>query len=222
MNRIYYYLIALLLSFTSLSAWAHSSTLSAFIIKQGDDGQYLMQFHSALTGMEAQINHSGASYSDAEAFKQLALTRFKQTVQLRINQHDVTFDDLSIQLGHNTLISARLNTPSTPTTAVELHNTFFKDIPRNQMRVIFKGENLPSEPYTLNKANRHQLNIALNNGQWQAVKRSTPTPQATSSIAPVSDQKNLTSYAIFGLFLAGVIGVFFLLHQKSHKNEEDI
>lgn len=226
MNRITHYLIALLLSVTSLNAWAHSSNFSGFLLSKGDDGQYLVQFHSALTGMEAQINRSGATYSDAEAFKQLALTRFKQTVQLRINQRDVTFDDLNIQLGHNTIISARLSTPPTPITTIELHNTFFEDIPRNQMRVIFKGSNLPSEHYTLNKTNHHQLNIALNNGHWQATKHSTPTPQTILDITPKTNKndksQNLVVAILVAVLIASFIVTLFLLHQKSPEDKEDI
>ncbi len=162
-------LLALGLSITSLNASAHNPNTATLVLSETIDGNYLVQLEGALTGVEAQINetYSPQAYKTAEEFKSLASERFVKSLTLAINDQPITLVNPSVQLGHGTQFTARVQGVPKTIESIDLTNTFFKDLHGNKMTVVFSSNQFPSTTYVLDDANQHHLSLTFTEGQWQ-------------------------------------------------------
>lgn len=160
-------IIFLLLTLVTLSVEAHQANRAGFTFSKGDDGQYTALLSGALVGVEAEINqnYGETAYSDVEAFKALVVQHVEKTVNLRFNDTPVKFENVKVMLGHETNIIASVTGVPEPIESIHLTNTFFKDIFRSKLLVIFSGDNLPTKRYVLNDSNQYTLDIRLHNTQ---------------------------------------------------------
>lgn len=156
-----------MLFFTSF-LFAHSPDLSSLMIYE-QNGKKFIAIKSSLTAFEeVVVYHYGKdSYKTPQEFNKLAIKHFTKSCFVIINNDDITFTNLQIQLGHETTLFAELeNVPETITTYY-VKNIMFKDMPNNQCELILSHKDLPQKQVILNNENKHEVQFRIENNKWE-------------------------------------------------------
>lgn len=156
-----------MLFFTSF-LFAHSPDLSSLMIYE-QNGKKFIAIKSSLTAFEeVVVYHYGKdSYKTPQEFNKLAIKHFTKSCFVIINNNDITFTNLQIQLGHETTLFAELeNVPKTITTYY-VKNIMFKDMPNNQCELILSHKDLPQKQVILNNENKHEVQFRIEKNKWE-------------------------------------------------------
>ena len=156
-----------MLFFTSF-LFAHSPDLSSLMIYE-QNGKKFIAIKSSLTAFEeVVVYHYGKdSYKTPQEFNKLAIKHFTKSCFVIINNDDITFTNLQIQLGHETTLFAELeNVPETITTYY-VKNIMFEDMPNNQCELILSHKDLPQKQVILNNENKHEVQFRIENNKWE-------------------------------------------------------
>lgn len=174
--------------------WAHQVNLSTLVLSETGDGRHTVQLSAALTGFDAEINQNypKGAYTTVEGFKRLVVERFGETVSLKLNQQTIGFENPTVTINHGTQLEADMAGVPDDIREIQLENTFFQDIYRNQLTVVFRKGGLPEQRYVLSRENHHRLHLVLANGIWQKVPSATVSD---SSANLASEQKQTDNRA---------------------------
>ncbi|WP_405400809.1 hypothetical protein [Maribacter sp. Asnod2-G09] len=161
----------LLFSFlwVSTTALAHSPDFSSIIISKTENGQIVLQITSSLTAFQQEVNYVNGegAYTSPEEFQDLVLQLFKSRFSLILNNNDtIKFKNLKVLLGHETKIITEITGITTEITSIHLKNKMFKDLHNSQTVVIFLLDGFPKEKFTLQRDNKHELSIILEDEDW--------------------------------------------------------
>lgn len=163
-----FYILTMLLLMSNI-LFAHQPDLSNIVISRTDNGQVLLQVNSSLTAFQQEVNfvNGDGFYKTPEEFRNLVIQHFNNRFSMIINKKDtIKFKNPKVFLGHETkLVTEIIGLPET-INSIQLKNELFKDIYHSKSMVIFLLAQFPTQKFTLNIDNKHQINIALKNGKW--------------------------------------------------------
>ena len=155
---------------------AHSPDLSSFMIYE-QNGKFLLLIKSSLTAFEGEIDyHYGKNaYKTPEEFIQLVVEHFRKNSLLIINNDTIGFQNLQVQIGHETTLFAELAIEPENFKSFFIRNTMFNDMPNNQTELILTTKGLPQKQYILYNGNDHQIALRVEDGKWEIGNTSTPS-----------------------------------------------
>ena len=153
----------------STTALAHSPDFSSIIISKTENGQIVLQITSSLTAFQQEVNfvNGEGAYTSPEEFQDLVLQLFKSRFSFILNNNDtIKFKNSKVILGHETKIIAKITGITTEITSIHLKNKMFKDLHNSQSVAIFLLDGFPEEKFTLQRDNKYELNIILEDENW--------------------------------------------------------
>ncbi|TDT43840.1 hypothetical protein CLV90_2964 [Maribacter spongiicola] len=181
----------------STTALAHSPDFSSIIISKTENGQIVLQITSSLTAFQQEVNYVNGegAYTSPEEFQDLVLQLFKSRFSLILNNNNtLEFKNLKVLLGHETKIIAEISNLPEEVDHIYLKNVLFKDLHNSQSVAIFLLNGFPKEKFTLQRNNKHELNIILEDENWFV-------PTAKSDHTPLKYLSYLITLIIGGLLL---------------------
>lgn len=148
--------------------FAHSPDLSSMMIYE-QNGKTFIVIKSSLTAFEeVVVYHYGKdSYKTPQEFNKLAIKHFIKSCFVVINNDDITFTNLQIQLGHETTLFAELENVPKNITTYYVKNIMFEDMPNNQCELILSHKDLPQKQVILNNENTHEVQFRIENNKWE-------------------------------------------------------
>jgi len=153
----------------STTALAHSPDFSSIIISKTENGQIVLQITSSLTAFQQEVNYVNGegAYTSPEEFQDLVLLLFKSRFSFILNNNDtIKFKNSKVILGHETKIIAKIIDLPEEVNHIYLKNALFKDLHNSQTVVIFLLDGFPKEKFTLQRDNKHELSIILEDEDW--------------------------------------------------------
>ncbi len=153
----------------STTAFAHSPDFSNIIISKTENGQIVLQLNSSLTAFQQEVNYVNGegAYKSPEEFQDLVLQLFKSRFSLILNNNDtLRFKNSKVFLGHETKIVTEIIGIPKDVKSIHMKNKIFKDLHNSQTAVIFLLDGFPKEKFTLQRDNKHELNIILEDEKW--------------------------------------------------------
>lgn len=153
----------------STNTFAHSPDFSNIIISKTENGQIVLQINSSLTAFQQEINYVNGkgAYKSPKEFQELVLQLFKSRFSLIVNNNDtLKFKNSKVFLGHETKIVTEIIGIPKDVKSIHLKNIIFKDLHNSQSVVIFLLDGFPKEKFTLQRDNKHELNIILEDEKW--------------------------------------------------------
>ncbi len=157
------------LLWVSTNTFAHSPDFSNIIISKTENGQIVLQINSSLTAFQQEINYVNGkgAYKSPKEFQELVLQLFKSRFSLILNNNDtIKFKNSKVFLGHETKIVTEIIGIPKDVKSIHLKNIIFKDLHNSQSAVIFLLDGFPKEKFTLQRDNKHELNIILADKKW--------------------------------------------------------
>jgi len=164
----------LLLILLSTVSFAHQPDVSNIVISKTASGQIILQINSSLTAFQQEVNYINGKgvYKSPEHFRNLVVKHFYKTFSMVINKKDtLQFINPKVFLGHETKLVAEITGLPKEVDAIYVKNELFKDIHQSQSSTIFLLDSFPQTKYNLNRDNKYQLNVTLNNGKWISVDK---------------------------------------------------
>lgn len=206
MNRI---LIMLCVLFISLGVKAHQPDLSSTILVEQGENKWILQVRAALTAYEYEIEqHFGEnSYATPEEFQELVLQHVQEHISILFNDtHAVALENGMVKLGHET--SVVFEVVGTPETihSLDVKNSSFSDISRNQGTLIVLKEGFSKDQFILNDANKHTAVLKVSGSKFELV----------SSV----QEKTQYSFLIFGGALLVLSIIYFAYKSKQTLSSE--
>lgn len=206
MNYTLKYLLLPCLLLVSLRLSAHQPELSSTLLVEQSEGDWILQIRAALTGFEYEVEYTFGqdSYSTPEAFQELLVKHVLENVSIIINEKDqAQLNNGQVKLGHETSITFEVVGIPEMIQSLQVKNSSFRDISRNQSALIVLKNDFEKEQFTLNNENNHTVNLIAKNAKFELF---VPIPKG---IAKASSKSLLIILGI-SFFL----GLGFLLSKK--------
>ena len=156
-------------------AYAHQPDLSSLMIYE-QNGKHLLIIKSSLTAFEGEIDYcfEKNAYKTPEDFQALVIKHFQKNCFLIINNDTIKCLNPRVILGHETTVFAELLNFPNNINNIYVKNTLFKDIPNNACELILSIKGLPQKQYILNKDNKQEVKLSLENNVWTIDDLSNP------------------------------------------------
>lgn len=155
----------------NLGSHAHSPDLSSLVLSKTTDGKYVMQITSSLTAFEGEVDYlfGKDSYKTPDDFRDLVIKHFRKNVSFLINGKSLEFVNPEVILGHETKLVAEVKDVPGNINTIDLKNSMFKDMSRNETVVMMIGEDFPNRQYTLNNKNSQHIALEAKNRIWSNI-----------------------------------------------------
>lgn len=169
----YIYLVILLLSFKAVQA--HQPDLSTLMIYEQNE-KYILLIKSSLTGFEGEVKYHNKenTYKTLEEFNELLKKYFEKNCFVIINGDSIKFNNVQIQLGHETTLFAELTNVPKQINTFYAGCSMFKDMYNNKCELIVTTKDVPQKQYILNSDNNHEVKLKVENGKWVVEKAYRP------------------------------------------------
>ncbi|WP_424002868.1 hypothetical protein [Maribacter sp. IgM3_T14_3] len=178
-------------------ALAHNPDFSSIIISKTENGQIVLQLTSSLTAFQQEVNYVNGegAYKSPEEFQDLVLQLFESKFSIVLNENNrLHFKNSKVFLGHETKIVTEIIGLPEEVNRIYLKNALFEDLHNSQSVVIFLLDGFPKEKLTIQRDNKHELNIILEDDIWVV-------PTAKSDQTPLNYLPYLITLIIGGLLL---------------------
>lgn len=149
------------LLFIVMSAKAHQADVSTTMLVEKEDNSWVLQISASLTAFqhEVQTHFSETPYQSPEEFQVMVLEHVKNNLRIRFNEMDITFGKGIVQLGHETKVVFEIFGIPRDIQTVQIKNTAFQDIHKNQSALVLLKKHFNKEHFVLNGANNHTLKL---------------------------------------------------------------
>lgn len=186
-------------------AYAHQPDLSSLMIYE-QNGKHLLIIKSSLTAFEGEIDYcfEKNAYKTPEDFQALVIKLFQKNCFLIINNDTIKCLNPRVILGHETTIFAELSNIPSNINSIYVKNTLFKDIPNNACELILSIKDLPQKQYILNKDNKQEVKLSLENNLWTIDDLSNPFYKTS----------NLIFLGVFALLVL-IVAIIVILKKKN-------
>lgn len=177
---MYKKIICIGLLFIAFSVKAHQADVSTTMLVEKEDNTWVLQISASLTAFqhEVQTHFSETPYQSPEEFQLLVLEHVKNNLRIRFNEMDISFGKGIVQLGHETKVVFEVFGIPRDIQTVQIKNTAFQDIHKNQSALILLKENFNKEHFVLNGANNHTLKLYVEGNTFKILD----TTQSNSTI----------------------------------------
>ncbi len=148
-------------------AYAHQPDLSSLMIYE-QNGKYLLIIKSSLTAFEGEIDYyfKKNAYKTPEEFQELVIKYFQKKCFVIANNDTIKFINTRTILGHETTVFAELTNVPNTINSIYVKNTLFQDMPNNMCELILTIKGLTQKQYILNKDNKQEVTLRLENNIW--------------------------------------------------------
>lgn len=156
-------------SLCSLIAEAHQADISSTMLVEQDNGDWILQIRSALTAFEYEIHaqYGETSYSTPEEFKTLVIQHNLENIEINFDKNDtVELRNGKVKLGHETIVIFEVLGLPNSFKELQVKNSSFKNIHRNQSALVVLKHGVIKEQYTLNNDNNHAVTLLQNGSQF--------------------------------------------------------
>lgn len=186
-------------------AYAHQPDLSSLMIYE-QNGKHLLIIKSSLTAFEGEIDYcfEKNAYKTPEDFQALVIKLFQKNCFLIINNDTIKCLNPRVILGHETTIFVELSNIPNNINSIYVKNTLFKDIPNNACELILSIKDLPQKQYILNKDNKQEVKLSLENNLWTIDDLSNPFYKTS----------NLIFLGVFSLLVL-IVAIIVILKKKN-------
>lgn len=205
-NRV---LITLSVALISFGVKAHQPDLSSTLLVEQGENEWVLQVRSSLTAFEYEIEkHFGeSSYTSPEEFQELVINYLKENISIKSNKtKGVVLENGIVKLGHET--AATFEVVGMPATiqSLQVTNTSFTDIARNQSALIVLKEGFSKDQFVLNNNNQHTAKLKVSNSSFVLA---TPIQKTTKN-----------SVLILGVLstIAFAVAYFFYKNKHNYQN----
>jgi hypothetical protein len=149
------------LLFMVMSAKAHQADVSTTMLVEKEDNSWVLQISASLTAFqhEIQTHFFDTPYQSPQEFQSMVLEHVKNNLRIRFNEKDIFFGKGIVQLGHETKVVFEVFGIPNDIKTVQIKNTAFQDIHKNQSALILLKEDFNKEHFVLNGANNHTLEL---------------------------------------------------------------
>lgn len=172
MKLIFKYIIVQCLLFVSIAACAHNPDLSSTILIEQSEDKWVLQIRAALTAFEYEVESSfgGSSYATPEEFQELVVRHVRENMLILFNDNNqVELKNGMVKLGHETSVTFEVIGSPTTIKSLQVMNSSFKDIPRNQSALMVLKKGFTKEQFTLNAKNLHTAELKIANSKFVLV-----------------------------------------------------
>ncbi len=169
------YILLLFAGLFSMVSFAHSPSTSTTMLVEKENNTWVLQINASLTAFQQEIRTHFAEtpYKTPEEFQQMVLEHIKNNLHFRFNGgENITLGKGVVKLGHETKVVFEVFGIPTEINKVLVTNTAFKDIHRNQSKLLLFKESFSKEQFILNNANNHTLKLLANENKFVEVKES--------------------------------------------------
>ena len=200
-------LTSLCLLLLSLGAKAHQPKLSSTHLVEQGENKWLLQVQASLTAFEYEIEqHYGeSSYASPKEFQKLLLEHVRQHLSIRINGEEMALSKEGIvRVGHDTKLAFLLTVLPEDFHSLQVKNTSFENIERNQSVLIVLKKGFLKRPFILNDTNGHTAELKV---------------EANSFVLDNKDEEKSQNY--FSIFLIGLsvlLVILFVSRQRLSLN----
>ena len=152
------WIVSLVLVAWASLAQAHQPAISTVILAEKSDQSWILQIRSPLTSFEYVIiqNYGENSFASADEFKDLVINYLKENISIRFNgNYELLLQKGTVKLGHETNVFFQVTEVPEKINSLEVSNTSFKTINRNQSMFMVLGEGLEKDQFILNNENEH-------------------------------------------------------------------
>lgn len=181
MKKKFKYLIVHCLLLISVVASAHNPDLSSTILVEKGENTWILQIRAALTAFEYEVeSHFGKdAFATPEEFQALVVEHVRENLSIKYNSHDVAeLKNGKVKLGHETSITFEVIGLPTSIEFLEVENSSFKHIPRNQSALMVLKKGFAKEQFNLNAKNDHTAKLKVANSK---IVLTTPTSEENNS-----------------------------------------
>ncbi|GHC51165.1 DUF6702 family protein [Ulvibacter litoralis] len=171
-------IIFLLCIITTLSAKAHQPDVSTTMLVEKENNTWVLQISASLSAFQQEIktHFSETPYKTPEEFQQMVLEHFKKNIFIQFNENQMaTLSDGYVRLGHETKVVFEVFNVPSEQTSVEIKNSAFKDIHRNQSALVLLKDGFNKEHFILNNANEHTVTLAITTDRFIETAETKPT-----------------------------------------------
>ena len=162
-------ILCLFLIFVSISGFAHQTNTSSTVLIEKDDLSWILQISASLTAFqqEIQLHYAETPYQTPEEFRAQVLQHIKKNFELVLNKNiSIELTGGTVQLGHETKVVFEVHGLPNTIEQVDLTNTIFKDIYRNQNSLFLFKQNFIKKKFTLNAEKDHKLTLVTSDNEF--------------------------------------------------------
>ena len=162
------WIVSLVLVAWASLAQAHQPAISTVILAEKSDQSWILQIRSPLTSFEYVIiqNYGENSFASADEFKDLVINYLKENISIRFNgNYELLLQKGTVKLGHETNVFFQVTEVPEKINSLEVSNTSFKTINRNQSMFMVLGEGLEKDQFILNNENEHSAILKVDDNK---------------------------------------------------------
>ncbi|WP_020566663.1 DUF6702 family protein [Neolewinella persica] len=167
-------LIILLAILSSCGLYAHQADISSTMLVEQEEGNWQLIVATSLTAFEYEVEtHFGKdAYTTPQGFEELVLRHMLNTISIRFNDgEEATLTSGRVALGHETTVAFTVRGIPENIHQVEVTNTAFADIHRNQSALVVLKKDVTKKQFMLGADNNHKVRLALDNNTLREVQQ---------------------------------------------------
>lgn len=148
---------------------AHNPDLSSTVLVEQKDNSWILQIRAALTAFEYEVEASFGkeAYATPEEFRALVLDHVTDRTSIVINENaDVQLSNGKVNLGHETSVTFQLDGTPEAIQSLNLTNSSFSDIPRNQSILVILKEGFAKDKHILDPKNGHTAELTVEGAKF--------------------------------------------------------
>jgi hypothetical protein len=150
-------------------AFAHQPDISSTMLAENEQGEWILQIRAAMTAFEYEVHYmfGDKSYATPEEFEELVIKHVKDNFSA-IGDDSIPLELTTgqVRLGHETSVYFQLPNMSSDVEQLEIINTTFADINRNQTALVFAPKGVKPIQLKLDSKNNHSTAIKRENETW--------------------------------------------------------
>ncbi|MBR9775379.1 MAG: hypothetical protein GYB55_10335 [Cytophagales bacterium] len=205
------WIVSLVLVAWASLAQAHQPAISTVILAEKSDQSWILQIRSPLTSFEYVIiqNYGENSFASADEFKDLVINYLKENISIRFNgNYELLLQKGTVKLGHETNVFFQVTEVPEKINSLEVSNTSFKTINRNQSMFMVLGEGLEKDQFILNNENEHSAILKVDDNKL--------VQQEATLFLGLFQKETLNSS--FNIWVLGVILALALIYSLQRMN----
>lgn len=176
-------LIILLAVLYSVGLCAHQADISRTMLLEQEDGSWQLVVTTSLTAFEYEVEaHFGKdAFATPQAFEELVLQHLQNTISIHFNDGNLAnLTSGQVALGHETNVVFTVSGVPKKMDQIEVINTAFADIHRNQSALIVLKKGVEKKQFMLDATNNHMIRLAFDEHTLREVQ------QAGMSVSSIS------------------------------------
>lgn len=149
---------------------AHQPDVSATMLVEKENNQWILQINASLTAYQHEIKekYTDTGYSTPEEFKELVIKHLSENLIVLFNNQDTAvLQRATVKLGHETMAAFQVIGVPDSIKSLYVKNSSFKSIHRNQCALVLLKKGFSRKQFVLNDKNAHAVNLIVDNAAFE-------------------------------------------------------